>query len=267
MSLTLHHGTSFLVADESGDVRPDSDGGYFHLDTRFLSRHELRLDGKPPIVLQASAVEENDGWHFLTNPALEGAARATLGIAVHRVVAGGLREDVALENYGDAEARLTLSIALATDFAYVLTVKREASGGGGDWHPAVRRSTPSRREIVLELEQAGTPHRSALTFSPAPDEVDGDETRFRLRLGRRERWTLALEVAPTLGDQRVEADADAGRRAAAGRRRRAELEADRPHLDTDHPVLRDAFAQASHDVAALRQKADRREGADGGGGD
>ncbi|BDG05213.1 amylo-alpha-1,6-glucosidase [Anaeromyxobacter oryzae] len=267
MPFTLHHGTSFLVSDESSDVRPDSDGGFFHLDTRFLSCHQLRLDGKRPIVLQASAIEDDDGWHFLTNPALDGAARATLGISVHRVVGGGLREEIAVESYGEGEARLVLSIALDSDFAYVLTVKKEAAGGGGDWHPHVSRSTPSSRELVLELREAGTAHRTVLGFSVAPDELHGDEARFRLHLRRREPWKLTLDVAPILGDRRVDADPGAPRRAAAGRRRRGQLQAEQPHLDTDHAVLRAAFAQASRDVAALRLKANRGEGDDGGGGD
>lgn len=267
MSLTLHHGTSFIVADDLGDIAPGSDQGYFHLDTRFLSCHRLRLDGEPPVVLQASATEDNDGWHFLTNPALRGVERATLGVTVHRIVGGGLREELEIENFGDREASFVVSIAFGSDFAYVLTVKKEASGGGGDWRPRVRRTRPSSRQIALELDGESPVHRTLISFSIAPDEVRDDEARFRVALGRRDRWSLVLAVEPSIGEERAGADPSARRRAAAARHLRERLEAEHPRLDCDHPVLRDAFAQASRDVAALRIKADPSEGADGGGGE
>jgi hypothetical protein len=50
VAVTLHEGTSFVVCDERGDFEPDGDGGFFHLDTRFLSRHEpAGCSAEPPI--------------------------------------------------------------------------------------------------------------------------------------------------------------------------------------------------------------------------
>ncbi len=77
MAVTLHEGTSFVVCDERGDFEPDGDGGFFHLDTRFLSRRQLRLDGAPPIPLQAMTPHANEALHFLVNPPLQRRERAS----------------------------------------------------------------------------------------------------------------------------------------------------------------------------------------------
>ncbi|GEJ57932.1 amylo-alpha-1,6-glucosidase [Anaeromyxobacter diazotrophicus] len=266
MAVTLHEGTTFLVCDDRGDFAPEADGGLFHLDTRFLSRHELRLDGQVPVLLQPSTPHAGEAWHFLTNPPLDGVRRSTLGIAVHRELGDALLETIAVENFSGEAARFTLSVGFDTDFEYILTVKKRAAGGeGSGWAPRVRTAVHGGREVVLELDEGGSPHRTALTFSEAPDELRGREARFRLALGPRGRWRLAVEVAPSLGDRPRPSRPSAAQADAARERRRA-LGRQMPRLESDHPVLARAFDQASRDLAALRIKAERGGGDDGAGG-
>ena len=58
-------GATFIVSDASGDLLagPGSLHGFFHDDTRFLSRLQLTLDGEP---LESLAVDDGDFFavHF-----------------------------------------------------------------------------------------------------------------------------------------------------------------------------------------------------------
>ncbi|WP_277957611.1 amylo-alpha-1,6-glucosidase [Anaeromyxobacter oryzisoli] len=267
MSVTVHQGTTFMVTDERGDFDPESDGGFFHLDTRFLSRHELRLDGKRPVVLQPSVPHANEAWHFLTNPPLDGAKRSTLGIVVRRELGGGLREVVRIENFSGATARFDLSLSFESDFEYILTVKKRAAGGGeGEWSPHVHSDVRQAKEVVFELDEAGARHRTAIAFEPRPDELRGGQARFHVELAPRQRWQATIEVTPSIGDDvaRPTPPSAGQRRAAQGRH--DSIQREMPRIESDHAVLARAFQQASRDLAALRIKAEGGPGEDGGGG-
>src|SRR6202171_1553645 len=48
-SVKINHGATFLVTDQQGSIPLDAhDYGLYSADTRFLSRHELRLNGRRP---------------------------------------------------------------------------------------------------------------------------------------------------------------------------------------------------------------------------
>src|SRR6201994_108963 len=55
-NLTLIDGKTFLSTTIAGDIMPPGapDTGFFHDDTRFLSRLELRVDGYRTVVLSSS---------------------------------------------------------------------------------------------------------------------------------------------------------------------------------------------------------------------
>ena len=55
-NLTLIDGKTFLSTSVAGDIQPPSapDVGFFHLDTRFLSHLELRIDNHRAVVLSSS---------------------------------------------------------------------------------------------------------------------------------------------------------------------------------------------------------------------
>src|SRR6185436_3984014 len=67
----LKHGETFAVLDRFGDVQPVGLGeqGVYHDGTRFLSRFELRIGGRRPLLLSSTVKDENDLLAVdLTNP-------------------------------------------------------------------------------------------------------------------------------------------------------------------------------------------------------
>src|SRR3954471_7086185 len=69
----LKYGETFAVFDRFGDVQPVGLGeqGLYHDGTRFLSRLELRVGGRRPLLLSSTVKDENDLLAVdLTNPDL-----------------------------------------------------------------------------------------------------------------------------------------------------------------------------------------------------
>src|SRR5580704_16130708 len=78
---TLKYGDSFMVLDSRGDIAAASgrSAGLFHLDTRYLSRLELLVNGAPPLLLGSNLRDDNSALFVdLTNPDLVSEQRILL---------------------------------------------------------------------------------------------------------------------------------------------------------------------------------------------
>ena len=67
--ILIKDGSLFLATCPNGGIPSGSDAGVglFHRDTRFLSRYELTLGGREPLVLMSSAARGSEAAHDLTN--------------------------------------------------------------------------------------------------------------------------------------------------------------------------------------------------------
>src|SRR5436189_2020018 len=69
-SVKINHGATFLVTDQQGAIPHGSDGDYglYASDTRFLSRHELRVNGKRPASVASVRLSfRHARWHLVTD--------------------------------------------------------------------------------------------------------------------------------------------------------------------------------------------------------
>ena len=69
-SVKINHGATFLVTDQQGAIPLGSAGEYglYSADTRFISRHELRLNGKrPDSVASVRLSFRHARWHMITD--------------------------------------------------------------------------------------------------------------------------------------------------------------------------------------------------------
>jgi glycogen debranching enzyme len=261
MSVVIHRGSSFLVAGATGDIKPATELGFFVQDTRFLSRWELALDAHELLALGVATPRPNEARHFLTNPELRRAARATLAVRLRTVVAGGLHCDVDVDNFGDEEAEATLQLGLGADFEYVLTVKKQATSGTSPHRPrSTAESGADGRSLKLWLEHGEVPREATITFGEKPGFLDASSARWALRLPKRGRFHVCVDVAIRLGDLHVspQETCDGAQReqetSERARRHRKQVRNEAPVLETDHDVLRHAYSQAVSDLAELRLK-------------
>ena len=117
-------GDAFVMSSRTGDVVPGGDQGYFDRDTRFLSRLELRVDGRPPLHLAAVSTGGDTAlFHGCLPPTRPGEADPAVSLVRQRVVDGGLRDRVTLRNASQGAVEIVLTVRVGTDFASVQDVK------------------------------------------------------------------------------------------------------------------------------------------------
>src|SRR5262245_41360715 len=137
----LKHGDTFAVFDRFGDVQPVGLGeqGLYDDGTRYLSRLELRLGGRRPLLLSSTVKKENDLLTVdLANPDLVDAhgeivlPRGELHIFRTKFLwAGACYERLRVSNFGLHAVETELSVSFDADFADIFEVrgaKRERRG-------------------------------------------------------------------------------------------------------------------------------------------
>jgi N-terminal domain of (some) glycogen debranching enzymes len=125
--LTINQGNTFLVTDQNGEIRPDSEQGMFWNDTRFVSRYQVTANGQSWTRLSSSPMTYYSSRVYLTNQSLpteEGEIPAgTLALTMSRAVEDGIHEDLDVANHNLFAVRFNLEILFHSDFADLFEVK------------------------------------------------------------------------------------------------------------------------------------------------
>src|ERR1700737_3745715 len=120
-SVKINHGATFLVTDQQGAIPADAhDYGLYASDTRFLSRHELRLNRRG---LDSGASVRlsfrHARWHMIADnvAGFGGDMRdARVAITLDRLLSGHqMHEDIALHTFGRTPVTALLELALESD--------------------------------------------------------------------------------------------------------------------------------------------------------
>ncbi|MGA7953217.1 MAG: amylo-alpha-1,6-glucosidase [Gloeobacterales cyanobacterium] len=132
-TLTLKGDELFLITDTLGNIAGScgddiaASMGLFCNDTRFLSRLELQIDGRPAVLLSSTAEKGFMLSVLCTNPQIEAGSivlRAdSLGIRREMVLSGGLFEELEICNYATSAVSFELSLSFDADFADLFEVR------------------------------------------------------------------------------------------------------------------------------------------------
>jgi glycogen debranching enzyme len=193
----LKHGETFAVFDRFGDVQPVGLGeqGVYHDGTRFLSRLELRLGGRRPLLLSSTVKKENELFTVdLTNPDLKtrtgqiGISRGSLHVFRTKFLwHGTCHERLRVSNFQMSPVETELTLAYAADYADIFEVR-------GTKRPQCGRREPpaiDRGAVILAYQGLDEVVRATrITFDPAPDELAGHQATFHLKLPPREGVTI-----------------------------------------------------------------------------
>ena len=187
----LKHGETFAVFDRFGDVQPVGLGeqGLYHDGTRFLSRLELRLGGRRPLLLSLDGQEGQrpaDRRPHQPRPRSDDGQlvlpRGSLHVFRTKFLwRGCCYERLRVSNFGDGR-RSTSSwrCSFDADFADIFEVrgtKRERRGRR--YEP--RASTAAACMLGYEGLDASV-RRDAARRSTRARRADGGQARFQLRL-------------------------------------------------------------------------------------
>ncbi len=130
-SVKINHGATFLVTDQQGAIPLDArDYGLYSADTRYVSRHELRLNGRrPESVASVRLSFRHARWHLIADNlgGFGGDMReARVAITVDRLISmHRLHEDLSLHTYGRTPLTVLLEIAIESDFADLFEVRQQ----------------------------------------------------------------------------------------------------------------------------------------------
>ncbi len=172
--------------------------GLYHDGTRRLSRLELLLDGRRPVLL-TSTVQRETGVLLadLTNPDLAQGEEVLLPRDTLHVFSasflwrGTCYTRLRIRNYALHEVAVRLAFSFGTDFADVFEVrgtKRERRGRLLE--PVVGRGTVQLAYEGLD----GRVRRTRLTFSPPPAEINEARAEFRFPLPPHEERMLYVTI-------------------------------------------------------------------------
>jgi glycogen debranching enzyme len=207
-------GESFVISAPNGDIDPGGDHGVYVRDTRFVSRLELRVDGRTPTHLSGASVGGSRAvFHSYLAPSRDTAIDPTVSITRRRSIDGGLREEIVLTNAGADAVTTRVELLAASDFAYIFDVKHGR---------VLDTSVPERDGDTLAFHRAGGQERATIRLAGASAEDGRLVADVTLPAGGSEMLVVEIHAADLHGEV-----------AAPGPSPRASL---RPHLDDARPA-------------------------------
>jgi glycogen debranching enzyme len=206
-NLTLVDGKTFLSTTVAGDIMPPGapDVGFFHDDTRFLSRLELRVDGYRTVVLSSSTEQTFASQIELTTG--KSTMRETYEIPENTVhirreqllSSETLFDNFSFENFNFNELELNIELAYEADFMDVFQVRGVAREKLGHYYqPIVRHDCIVFHYCGLD----DVARETIIQLSPEPEMVDGTTARWKLRLPPFKRFQLHTTIVPQVEGKR-----------------------------------------------------------------
>ena len=196
---TMKRDDSFLVVDSHGDlgVSAGARDGLFHLDTRYLSRLQLLINGVSPLLLGSNVSNDNCVLRAdLTNPDFfDGGAVVLIKNRLHIartlfLADQTLHQRLTLHNFGTASVPLALSILFDGDFADIFEVRGLVRRQRG-----IKRIELGHGLVTLSYcGLDGVRRRSGIMFDPEPTALTEDCASFRLDLAAHSTVSLYVTV-------------------------------------------------------------------------
>ena len=257
-NLTLIDGKTFLATTMAGDIMPPGapDSGFFHDDTRFLSRLELRVGGYRTIVLSSSTeqtfvsqIELTTGQSTLRDS--YEIPENTVHIRREQLLSSDTLYDyLTFENFNFHELELNIELAYEADFLDVFQVRGVARGEPGHYYlPIVSHD----KFVFHYLGRDNVARDTVIHLSPPPDSVDGATGRWRLKLPPFKRFQLQTTIVPQVDGKRSRAQRpDFGQQLRQRRDAFAQYESQSTHFNSSNRIFDQLLSTAKGDFHALQ---------------
>jgi glycogen debranching enzyme len=261
-AIAILEGRTFMFSDSVGDVPPRSTGGFVHEDTRFLSRWELTINGRPLSLLKSGTVDYYSAAFFVTNPELPGLRANCLAGRRLRFVGSGVLEKIEFANSSVDPVRFEVRLGCGTDFADLFEIRGVVRDRGA--HTITKHG---RRLLQFGYEVPGflaettvKVDRSEILDSPAERRVgkvspriEGEEVVWEVELPPRHVFVTVLNVSMRLNYGVLEPVHERfGEPQEPVEGSLTAWLARVPHFESDSVLLKNVFDQAVVDLAALR---------------
>src|SRR5947209_10714673 len=251
-----------MVSDPNATMVPTGPFGFFARDTRFVSSYSVTINGRIPLLLDASTIDHFSARHEFTSPELPLAGtrngaehdiileERAVGFRLDRTIFEGIHEDHDLASYAPHPIRLILEVAIESDFADIFDVRRRRLVRRGDlqssWHEKAGElrttyvNSSFKRELVIMIERAD-----------AHPEFANGRMQFVINLAPKQTWHTCIQWLPVINGKRARllpcsAIQNPDPDLATGVLPAVELAA------TGHATLARIWRQAVADIEALR---------------
>jgi glycogen debranching enzyme len=202
----LANAHSFAVFDVGGDIleSPLEAFGFFHNDTRYLSRFELRIDGKVPYFLNSYLSEDKALLRInVTNPDLNEPGNNIMlprdSIQIERswvVTKANLCHRLRVHNYAGGAVVIPLEFLVGVDFGDIFEARGvKRSRHGKLFKPDVVDDTVRFSYRGLD----GVKRFTEVSFSLAPRTLSGERAAFLI--GLEPGQSVGLDVRITAGNE------------------------------------------------------------------
>ncbi|MGH7561362.1 MAG: amylo-alpha-1,6-glucosidase [Gemmatimonadales bacterium] len=202
----LKQGEAFALFDRRGDIQPIGLGeqGVFYQGTRFISRLELLLDDRRPLLLSSTVNEDNALLAVdLTNPDIvrNGDVLVPTGtLHVFRATflwQGCCYERIRITNHGLLPAEARLALRFDGDFVDIFEVRGARRERRGERHAQVRE-----REAWLVYDGLdGVTRRARIIPDPEPTLLAANELQYAMALPPQGSETINIAMVFEVGDE------------------------------------------------------------------
>ncbi|MER7890764.1 glycogen debranching N-terminal domain-containing protein [Micromonospora sp. NPDC094482] len=251
-TIRILDGNTFVVSEDTGDIEatPSEPTGLFSIDTRFLSKWVLTVNGERLNSLSYDDLQYYEARFFLVPGMATHYTDAKLSIIRERTVGGSFREQLTILNHDENPVDLEIRMDAGSDFADLFQVKDEILNKKGEIYAEVE---PDRLRLGY---RRGNFTRETMISSSAPARFDREGFAYSIHLEPNEQWETRIDVhtaalGPGGRDLRIGLRVHGTERLAL----QHDLEkwiADAPKVNSQHGRVASTYKRSLIDLAALR---------------
>ncbi|MDG4805104.1 glycogen debranching N-terminal domain-containing protein [Micromonospora sp. WMMD980] len=245
-------GNTFVVSEDTGDIEatPSEPTGLFSLDTRYLSKWVLTVNGERLNALSYDDLQYYEARFFLVPGMATHYVDAKLSVIRERVVGGSFRETLTILNHDEKAVDLEIRMEAGSDFADLFQIKDEILNKKGELYA---EAEPDRLRLGY---RRGNFKRETVLSANQPARYDNRGMAWSIHLEPNEQWEVLLDVqtfaiGPGGRDLRMGLRAHGTERLAL----QHDLEEwiDRaPKVNSEHGRVAATYRRSMVDLAALR---------------
>ncbi|MGE5112307.1 MAG: glycogen debranching N-terminal domain-containing protein [Acidobacteriaceae bacterium] len=256
-NLTLIDGKTFLSTSVAGDIFPPGapDVGFFHLDTRFLSQLELRIDDHRAVVLSSSTERTFASKVELTtgNITLRDSfdlPENTVHIRREQLLSRDVFYDnFSFENFNLKPISFTVDMIFDADFVDVFQVRGIARKEHGQYFQPIAHEN---RLVFCYRGLDNTFRQTVIEMTPVPVALEERRARWELRLEPLKKLHINVTVIPYQeGRAHRATDINFANNLRYRRETFREWESHSTHFVSSHGVFDETIRTATGDFHAL----------------
>ncbi|MPZ50708.1 MAG: amylo-alpha-1,6-glucosidase [Dehalococcoidia bacterium] len=191
-TVNILEGSTFVTSDRRGDIdgTPITPHGLFALDTRFLSRWRLTLDGQSLAVLSADTQRYFGAQFFLAPSTGTTYVDSPMSVVRRRWIEGGLHEQVGIFNHTPEPRHVHLRLEVDADFADLFEVKDALAKKGHLY----RRIEPNG--LVLGYERDAFRRETQISIDAQDAQISEGAIEIDVDLAANGAWMALFQAIP-----------------------------------------------------------------------